>query len=232
MNWKHAFTSSIGKKLVMGITGISLIAFLIVHCYVNALIFVPDGYYKYEAAAHFLGTNPITRAAEIGLFAGIILHIIQGLMLWSQNNAKRPVKYAVYSGSKNSSWYSRSMGLLGTLILIFLVLHLYHFWAPNRYQQLLTGQEKNLYLEMEILFQNPLVVLVYVFGCISLAWHLMHGFWSAFHTLGLSTTKYKKIINGVGMAFSIIVPLIFIAMPVAFYLGWLPPASSFAVPGH
>ncbi len=227
MNWKHAFTSSIGKKLVMGITGVSLIAFLIVHCYVNALIFVPDGYHRYEAAAHFLGTNPITRTAEIGLFVGIILHIVQGLMLAGSNQNKRPVKYASYAGHKNSSWYSRSMGLLGTLILLFLVLHLYHFWAPNRYGQMMTGKEKNLYAEMEMVFSNGWVVIVYALGCISLAWHLMHGFWSAFQTLGLSTAKYKKIINGAGVAFSIIVPLLFIAMPVSFYFGWLPPASSF-----
>jgi len=228
MNWKHAFTSSIGKKLVMGITGISLIAFLVVHCYVNALIFVPDGYHRYEEAAHFLGTNPITRTAEIGLFVGIILHIVQGLMLTFQNRSKRPVAYAAYAGHKNSSWYSRSMGLLGTLILLFLVLHLYHFWAPNRYGQLMTGKEKNLYAEMENIFSAGWVVLVYVLGCISLAWHLLHGFWSAFQTLGLSTVKYKKIINGVGVAFSIIVPLIFISMPLSFYFELLPKAASFA----
>ncbi len=228
MNWKHAFTSSIGKKLVMGITGISLIAFLCVHVYVNALIFVPDGYHKYEVAAHFLGTNPLTRIAEIGLLLGIILHIVQGLMLWSQNRSKRPVKYAVYDGKANSTWYSRSMGLLGTLILIFLVLHLALFWAPNRWQQLTTGHERNLYAEMEAIFQNGIVVIVYILGCISLAWHLMHGFWSAFQTLGLSTAKYRPIINGIGIAFSILVPLLFIAMPVAFYFGWLPPAASFA----
>lgn len=212
----------------MGITGISLIAFLVVHCYVNALIFVPDGYHRYEEAAHFLGTNPITRTAEIGLFVGIILHIVQGLMLTFQNRSKRPVAYAAYAGHKNSSWYSRSMGLLGTLILLFLVLHLYHFWAPNRYGQLMTGKEKNLYAEMENIFSAGWVVLVYVLGCISLAWHLLHGFWSAFQTLGLSTVKYKKIINGVGVAFSIIVPLIFISMPLSFYFELLPKAASFA----
>lgn len=214
----------------MGITGISLILFLCVHCYVNALIFLPDGrsYEAYLTAGHFLGSNPLTRAAEIGLFAGIILHIVQGLMLTFQNRAKRPIGYKSYAGHKNSTWYSRSMGLLGTIILIFLVLHISHFWAPNRYQQLMTGHEKDLYLEMETLFTgNLLVVVIYVLGCISLAWHLLHGFWSAFQTLGLSTKKYKSIINGIGIAFSIIVPLIFIAMPVAFYFEWLPKAASF-----
>lgn len=216
----------------MGVTGISLVGFLVVHCYINALIFLPDGIRRYLEAGHFMGTNPIVRTLEIGLFVGIILHIVQGLMLTAQNKAKRPIGYQIAPGSKSSTWYSRSMGLLGTLILIFIVMHLSHFWVPNRYEQHFgSGHEINLYEKMEMVFQNPIVVLVYVLGCISLAWHLMHGFWSAFQTLGMYTPKYAPFIKGLGTAFSIIVPLIFIAMPVAFYFGWLPPASSY-VPAH
>lgn len=230
MNWKQAFTSSIGKKLVMALTGISLILFLMVHCYVNALVFLElpfigppgRGYAAYEGAAHFLGSNPLTRIAEIGLFVGIILHIVQGLMLVSQNNATRPVKYNVNPGNKNSKWYSRSMGLLGTLILLFLILHLVHFWAPNRMQQLVEGHEKDLYYEMEVTFQSIWVVIVYALGCISLGYHLLHGFWSAFQTLGVSTKKYTGIIRTLGTIFSIVVPLIFILMPLAFHFGWIP----------
>lgn len=217
----------------MGITGICLIAFLLVHCYANAQIFLEwldygRGYKAYGDIAHFLGSNPLTRIAEVGLFAGIILHIIQGLMLTAQNKAKRPVGYAVAPGNQSSKWYTRSMGLLGTLILMFLILHLYHFWAPNRYQQLITGHEKDLYLMMEVTFQEWWVVIVYILGCISLAWHLMHGFWSAFQTLGWSTPKYKGMINCIGVAFSIIVPAIFALMPLAYKLGWLPPAAEVA----
>lgn len=230
MNWKQAFTSSVGKKLVMGFTGLFLIMFLLVHAYVNGLVFLElldpgRGYASYEAGAHFLGTNPLTRIAEIGLMLGIILHIIQGLMLWSQNKAKRPVAYAAYAGSKNSTWYSRSMGLLGTLILIFLVLHLYHFWAPNRMQQLLEGKEKDLYFEMQVIFSEAWVVIVYVLGCISLGWHLAHGFFSAFRTVGLTTPKYNGIIKNLGVAYAIIVPLFFALMPIAFYCGILPDAE-------
>jgi succinate dehydrogenase / fumarate reductase cytochrome b subunit len=232
MNWKQAFTSSIGKKLVMGFTGLFLISFLVVHCYINALIFLPNGIEKYLEAGHFMGTNFIVRTMEIGLFVGIILHIVQGLMLTFQNRSKRPIGYNIKPGNKSSKWYSRSMGLLGTLILLFLIMHLYHFWIPNRYEQHFgSGKEINLYEKMEFVFQDPWIVLLYVLGCISLAWHLVHGFWSAFQTLGLSTVKYKSIINGVGIAFSIIIPLIFIAMPLAFYFEWLPPSSSY-VPTH
>ena len=232
MNWKQAFTSSIGKILVMALTGVFLILFLIVHCYVNALVFLEwfgplgRGYKAYEGAAHFLGSNPLTRIAEIGLLAGIILHIVQGLMLFFDNKTKRPVDYNVHPGNKSSKWYSRSMGLLGTLILLFLVLHLYHFWVPNRYQQLVTGHEKDLYLLMELTFKDLWVVIVYILGCISLAYHLLHGFWSAFQTLGLSTKKYTGLLRCVGTVYSIVIPLIFIAMPLSFYLGLLPDAET------
>lgn len=221
MNWKHAFTSSIGKKLVVGITGLSLILFLIVHCYINALVFLPNGKELYLNAAHFMGSNFIVRTLEIGLFVGIILHIVQSLMLTFQNKAKRPVNYEVKPGSKSSSWYSRSMGLLGTLILLFLILHMYHFWIPNRYEQHFGAGEIDLYAKMGLVFENIGVVIVYTLGCISLGWHLAHGFWSAFHTLGLSTTKYKKLIRNVGYAYAIIIPGLFIAMPWAFYLDLL-----------
>lgn len=237
MNWKQAFTSSVGKKLVMGFTGLFLITFLLVHAYVNGLVFLEwldpgRGYSAYKEGAHFLGTNPLTRIAEIGLILGIILHIVQGLMLWSQNKSKRPVSYSMQANGSNSNypkakttWYSRSMGLLGTLILIFLVLHLYHFWAPNRMQQLLEGREKDLYYEMQVVFSEWWVVAIYVLGCISLAWHLAHGFFSAFRTVGLTTPRYNKMIKNIGVAYSIIIPLFFILMPISFKLGLLPDAS-------
>lgn len=221
MNWKHAFTSSIGKKLVMGFTGIFLILFLLVHCYINALVFLPNGKEQYEAAAHFMGSNFLVRTLEIGLFVFFFLHIIQGIMLTIQNKAKRPVNYKVLPGSKNASWYSRSMGLLGSLILIFLVIHMSHFWVPNRYEQTFGSGEIDLYAKMQMIFQSGIVVIVYVIGCIALAWHLAHGFWSAFQTIGLSTPKYTPIIKVLGYGFSIVIPLIFIAMPISFYMGWL-----------
>src|SRR6188508_2911241 len=122
MTWKNFFTSSIGKKIIMGLTGFFLIIFLIVHCGVNSMIFFNDGGETFNHWAHFMGSNLIVRTMEIGLFAFLILHIVQGLILWKQNNAARPVKYAVNKPEKNSTWYSRGMGLLGTLILMFLVL--------------------------------------------------------------------------------------------------------------
>jgi len=221
MNWKQSFSTSIGKKLQMSLTGLFLITFLIVHCYVNAQIFYNDGGVRFSEAAHFMGTNFLIRTIEIGLFAFLILHIVQGLLLWAKNRARRSVGYAVKAGNKTSPWYSRSMALLGTLILLFLILHLSKFWGPNRISQTMGNGELNLYQMMKAEFQVAWVVVVYVLGCIALGWHLVHGFYSSFQTLGLGTHKYKGMIKGIGVAFSIIVPIIFALMPIAFYMNWL-----------
>lgn len=219
MSGKNYFSTSIGKKLIVGGTGLFLIMFLVVHCYINAMMFWNDGGKHFTEAAGFMGGNVAIRIMEIGLFVGLFAHIAQGLMLWSQNNKRRGTRYAVQAGNQTSRWYSRSMGLLGTLILMFLILHLYHFWAPNRYGQAFDAgwREEDLYEKMLAVFSQAWVVVIYVLGCVSLAWHLMHGFFSAFQTFGLASNKYKGIIRSIGVAFSIIVPLIFAAMPVYLY---------------
>jgi len=221
MNWKNYFSTSIGKKLQMSLTGIFLILFLLVHCYINAQIFYNDGGMRFNEAAHFMGTNFVIRTIELGLFAFLILHAVQGLLLWAKNKSRRSVGYAKSAGNKTSSWYSRSMALLGTLVLLFLIIHLSKFWGPNRLSQTTGHGELPLYTMMRDEFSNLWVVIIYVCGCIALGWHLLHGFYSSFQTLGLGTHKYKGILKGIGVAFSIIVPLAFIMMPLAFYLQWI-----------
>ena len=222
MNWREMFTSSIGKKWVMALTGIFLILFLIIHVSLNACIWANDGGRMFNEGAHFMGSTIVPRVLEIGLIAGFLIHIFQGIVLELQNRSKRKKGYAVAMGNKGSKWYSRSMGLLGTLILIFLVIHVSHFWIPNRNNQgWLLGNEINLYEKMKLVFQNGWVVVIYILGCISLAWHLVHGFQSAFRTVGVSNKKYIALLNGIGIAFSIIVPLAFALMPLSFYLGWI-----------
>jgi succinate dehydrogenase / fumarate reductase, cytochrome b subunit len=225
MKWKQVFTSSLGKKIVMSFTGLFLILFLLVHCYVNANVLFSNGEENFNRAAHFMGSNILIRIMEIGLFAGFILHIVQGYMLEAQNRAKRTVKYAVSAGNVNSKWYSRSMALLGTLILLFLIVHLVHFWVPSRFgglQPVTYGEDEmhNLYARMQDIFQQWWVIGLYILGCFSLAWHLLHGFQSAFQTLGLSNRKYIGIIKNTGIAFSIVVPLVFALMPVFMHFGW------------
>lgn len=221
MKWLvDLFTSSLGKKFMMALTGLFLISFLVIHCTINAMIFLNDGGRTFSYYGHFMGTNGVIRTLEIGLVAGFLIHIVQGLSLWKSNNAARPVKYSVSKGP-NSTWYSRSMGLLGTLLLLFLIMHTSHFWIPNRTNQFMQGEELPLYKMMFDVFSNPIVVLLYVIGCVSLFWHLLHGFASAFQSLGLNHLKYNRIISAVGTTFSIIVPLIFALMPIAVFFGWI-----------
>ena len=237
MTWKLFFTSSIGKKLIMALTGIFLITFLIVHCAINSMIFYNDGGDTFNHWGHFMGTNLIIRTMEIGLFVFLLMHIIQGLTLWKQNHNARPVRYAVNNPQTNSKWYSRSMGLLGTLILIFLILHLYHFWVTSRFggmasikplgESTLKAEYNNqtvhdLYAEMRTVFQNNLlVVIVYVLGVLSLGYHLLHGFQSAFQTFGINHKRYTPIIKSIGLIYSVVICLLFASMPVAFYLHWI-----------
>lgn len=214
-------TSSIGRKMVMGITGLFLISFLIVHCGINALIFLNDGGETFEVAAEFMGTNFIIRAMEIVLFVGIILHIAQSIILTRQNAKARPIKYEVNAADKNSKWYSRSMGLLGTLILMFLIIHLRHFWVVSRFTDHITSGEETLFGEMKEVFAHLWVVIVYVLAMVSLAYHLMHGFQSAFQSMGWNHPKYTPLVKKIGFAFSIIIPLIFALMPIAMYSGFI-----------
>jgi len=219
MKWKTAFSTAIGKKLQMGATGLFLITFLIVHCYINAQVFYNDGGENFNVLAHFMGTNPVIRFIEIGLMLFLVWHTVLGLRLWARNKSRRKQGYAVSAGNKTSRWYSRSMGILGTLILLFLILHLSAFWVPNRANQIVEGEERDLFGMMADKFQNPLMVVIYVLGCFSLAWHLVHGFWSAFQTFGLTTHRYKSIIRNTGIGFSVLIPLIFALMPIWFYAG-------------
>lgn len=214
---KGLFSYSIGKKLIMGLTGTFLILFLIVHCGINSLIFLNDGGETFNVAAEFMSHNWLMRTLEIFLFLGFILHIIQSLILTLENKKARKIGYAVSNANANSKWYSRSMGLLGTLILIFLILHLRHFWVVSRFTDHITSGEETLYDEMIEVFQNPIVVIIYVLAQVSLSYHLMHGFQSAFQTLGLNHKKYTPIIKKIGTIYSIIIPLLFALMPIVVY---------------
>ena len=237
MTWKQVFTSSVGKKLVMGFTGIFLVLFLIVHVGLNACIWAAaydpaDQGQMFNKAAHFMGSNVLPRVLEIGLFAGFFLHIFQGYLLTLENRKKRSIGYAV-SYADGSKWYSRSMAILGTLLLMFLVMHIYHFWTPSRLGGIGTVQpleevfyngvkHHNLYAEMRDVFVgNTLIVALYVLACGSLAYHLLHGFQSAFKTIGIHNKKISGLIHSVGVGFSIIVPLLFALMPLSFYFGWI-----------
>jgi succinate dehydrogenase / fumarate reductase, cytochrome b subunit len=227
MKWSDFFTSSIGKKFTMALTGLFLISFLVVHVGLNSCIWANDHGHMFNVAAHFMGSMVVIRIMEWGLFVGFIIHIVQAYVLELQNRARRKVGYAVNLGNRGSKWYSRSMGLLGTILLLFLIVHLANFWVPSRFTQ--AGLEEvtlpdgiqihNLYLKMMDVFQNPLIVVLYVLACASLCYHLMHGFQSAFRTLGLHNKKYIKLVSAIGFGFSIIVSLAFAMMPIGMHFG-------------
>ncbi|TWI85385.1 succinate dehydrogenase / fumarate reductase cytochrome b subunit [Lacibacter cauensis] len=234
MTFKQMFTSSIGKKLVMGLTGLFLISFLIVHVSINACIFAdlfnPDENGEmFNKAAHFMGSTVLIRILEVGLMAGIVLHIVQGYMLEMLNRKARAVGYDKPMGNVGSKWYSRSMGLLGTLLLLFFILHFSHFWVPARFTHqgldipvTYNGVDMHdMFGLMKVTFSQLWVVIAYIIGCISLFWHLMHGFQSAFRTVGVSNNRYLSLLNNIGIGFSLIVSVLFALMPIAMYLEWI-----------
>lgn len=215
---KGFLKSSIGKKVLMGLTGLFLISFLIVHVGINSLIFVNDSGTTFNAGAHFMSHNPVIRVLEIGLFAGLILHIVQALILTLENKKARPVGYAKIDGGANSSWYSRSMGILGSLLLLFLVVHLGNFWVPTKIA-VFSHEEHNTFENMKAIFSQWYFVAIYMVGVVSLCYHLLHGFQSAFQSLGLNHKKYTPAIKKLGLWFSIIVCLLFASMPITMFLG-------------
>jgi len=222
MTWKQIFTSSIGKKITMAFTGLFLILFLIVHAGVNSSVFLNDSGETFNVIARFMSHNWIVRFLEVGLFAGLILHMIQGFLLWKQNRQARPIAYHTNKPQSNSTWYSRSMGILGTLLLLFLIMHIAHFFVGTKVA-LYGGGDKphNLYEEMKLVFGEWYIVLLYILGIIALFWHLLHGFQSAFQTFGLNHKKYTPIIKAAGIGYTVIICVLFALMPLAFYFQWI-----------
>ena len=211
-------TSSIGKKYLMGFTGLFLILFLVVHVSVNACIFFNDNGETFNMLAHFMANNFIFHIIEVGLFLGIIIHIVQAAILTRQNNKARPQKYAVQNLTVSSKWYSRSMGLLGTLLLMFLIVHLANFWVPTKVA-VFKGEEHNTFESLKLIFSQWYIVAIYLFGLGSLLYHLLHGFQSAFQTFGLNHKKYTPCIKACGFWYSVLITLIFASMPVVMFFG-------------
>lgn len=213
-------SSSIGKKVIVGLTGLFLISFLVVHVGINSTILLNDNGETFNTAAHFMSHNWIIRVMEIGLFAGLIAHIALTLKLHFENKSKRPVAYAVMDGKANSKWYSRSMALLGTILLVFFVIHLGQFWVPTKVATY-SGAEENSFEMVVNILSNPIFAIIYVVAFISLGYHLLHGFPSAFQTLGLNHKKYTPIIKAIGTAFSVVVPALFAIIALAITFGFV-----------
>lgn len=211
------FSSSLGRKMVMGITGLFLSSFLLVHLAGNLALFDSvNGQETFNAYTAFMSTNGLIKVMEIVLFLGIIAHVVDAIMLTKANNKARPVKYAM--DKKQSSWYSRNMGLTGSLILAFLVLHLATYFVTYKFGEpsLDANGMKDMYTIVVDSFKQPWYTLVYIVCLIVLGMHLNHGFQSAFQTLGLNHSKYTPIIKKAGTIFSILITIGFLSFPIYF----------------
>lgn len=219
-------TSSIGKKVIMALTGLFLITFLAVHLAGNFQLLIADGGQAFNEYAYFMTHNPVIKFTSYGLYAFILIHAIQGIALWLRNKAARGSQgYAVkVNRVAGASKASIRMGALGTIILVFILLHMYQFWLQMKMgaTEMVTyeGGEpiKDLYTLVMGAFANPIFVVIYVVSMIVIAFHLFHGFESAFQTLGLNHRKWTPFIKLVGRAYSILVPLGFAIIPVWMYL--------------
>jgi succinate dehydrogenase / fumarate reductase cytochrome b subunit len=222
MSWFTTFiTSSIGKKLLMSLTGLFLILFLTIHLIGNLQLLKNDDGESFNKYAYFMTHNPLIMMISYGNYFFILLHAILGISLWSRNKAAKGSKYAV-ANSRDTTWASKNMALLGTLILAFIFIHMGDFWWKMKTDQtnvLTYGdmQVKDLYEKVAISFKVWWIVLVYLIGLIVLAFHLNHGFASAFQTLGINHSKYTPIIKFLGMVYSILIPLGFAVLPIYFY---------------
>ena len=221
MKWIVDFlTSSIGRKLTMSLTGLFLILFLTVHLIGNLQLIAGDGGRAFNEYSLFMGHNPFIQTVSIGNFFFILLHAIQGILLALKNKKAKGGKYAVASKDK-TSWSSKNMALLGTLILAFLLMHLGHFWSQFKFnsgsQPMISYEGVEMidaYTKVVGVLINPVWLVAYLVGLLVLALHLNHGFASAFQTLGLRHKKYTPLISGLGKAYSILIPLGFAIIPL------------------
>jgi succinate dehydrogenase / fumarate reductase, cytochrome b subunit len=209
------YSSSIGKKITVGLTGVLLCAFLVVHLVGNLLLFSNDGGAAFDAYAKFLPSLKIILVIEWGLFAIFLVHIITGFIFWLRNRRARPEAYRVNRRSENSDPFSRGMFLTGSIVFIFLVIHLKTFWVPARFTE---GEHLSMYSIVVGAFSDPVYALFYVVAMVLLAFHLRHGFQSALQTFGLRNKKYIGVIEAAGTIFWLLIPVCFATIPIFFLL--------------
>ena len=216
------FSSKIFQKALAALSGGFLVIFLLGHLVGNLQLFIPGelGQKQFNSYALFMTTNPAVIALSYLTYTSIILHSILTLYLVLRSRSARSVRYQVSSGSSNSSWASRNMAFLGTMLLIFLIIHLRSFWYEMHFGDIGLDKwgNKDLYTVTVSAFQNTLYTVFYVLSMLMLSFHLSHGVSSAFQTLGLSTSKYEKIINFVGKSIAVLIPLIFASIPITLYV--------------
>lgn len=218
MSWLTNFTnSSIGKKFTMAVTGSFLIIFLIIHLIGNiTLFFGADAFNGYVKTLDVI--KPLIRVIEIVLLTAFILHIFNGVRLWYENKKARPTRYKVNGSSENTTVFSRLMFVTGSIVFIFLVLHLgTFFWRFNVHDPSGLADTEQYFQVVVGFFSYWWYLLLYVVAVILLGFHLNHGFQSAFQTFGWNHNKYTPFIKKLGTLYAIIMAVGFASMPIYFF---------------
>jgi succinate dehydrogenase / fumarate reductase, cytochrome b subunit len=209
MNWLiDLLRSSLGKKLMMSLTGLAFSLFLMTHLAGNLSIFAGrDAFNRYAESLH--GFGPLLTVAELGLLFFAFIHIVLGLILFAGNLNARPVRYAARKNAGGRSVGSATMPYTGLLLLVFVVVHLFNFHFVDK-------TDRTIYDIVSAAFSSPGYVIFYLIAMGVAAVHVSHGFWSAFQTLGADHPKYTPALRGAGIVFSLIVGVGFGAIPIYF----------------
>jgi succinate dehydrogenase / fumarate reductase cytochrome b subunit len=216
------FTSSIGKKIMMAGLGLFLIVFLLVHLGINLLLIISEDRNAFNVAAHFMATNIVIKIFEVVLFGGIILHVFYGFFVQIQNWIARPIGYKRNNNSE-TSFFSKFMIHTAVIIFVFLVIHLLDFYLKSKLfhgaeEVIINGKKyEDLGNLVVMKFQIPEFVIFYIACFLILGFHLLHGFQSAFQTLGLNHKTYTPIVKMLGVIYSILVVTGFITIPLVIY---------------
>lgn len=222
MSWLTTYlTSSIGKKVLLALPGLFLCLFLVGHLAGNLQLFMSgeEGRIQFNEYAKFMTSNPAVKLLSYVTYFSILFHAAWGIYIARKNSVATSINYKYNRPGKNSTWQSRNMALLGIITLVFIIIHLKSFWYEMHWGAIGNDSNGNKDLHTMVIaaFKQWWYVLIYVVSMIALAYHLVHGFQSAFQTLGITHPKYTPIIKGLGMMYSILVPLLFAIIPVYIY---------------
>ncbi len=203
------------NKYLAALSGLFLILFLTGHLAGNLQLLISDyniARDTFNAYAHFMQTNPLVKVLSYTTYTAIILHILVTLKLTIDSRKNRGVNYKQHNSPTNSV-SSKYMGVLGTVIFAFLIIHLSDFW----YKAHFLG-ETDLYGLVVSKFQNITYVIIYVISMLVIFLHLLHGFQSSFQSLGLLNSKTRKYIKIIGMAYALVIPILFAIIPITLYM--------------
>jgi succinate dehydrogenase / fumarate reductase cytochrome b subunit len=210
----------------MALSGFFLLVFLLQHCTINMLSVISAD--AFNSASHFMGTNWLIQLVMQPVLAfGVVFHLGMGIRLELQNRSARPVAYAMNGSAANSSWMSRNMIITGMTVMLFLLLHFYDFWIPELNVKYIQGDmsgmvagtdEFRYWEELHHKFHDPIRVALYCLSFVFLSLHLMHGFQSAFQSVGFRHSRYTPVIKKIGDAYAILVPAGFVLIAVFHFL--------------